>query len=164
MVEAPAIDERQEQKGGMIRDLLDQLQKRREEDDEARLLIEEMQRNLDEAQNRSYEVELKLDRVLWEYIEALDKVMTKLWQMMRSRDAKNLNLDEDFEDMSKAKQIGWNESTKTTGFWRQEEDTDRESLEPEGRQSTVGVEQLVRGHRCAKSLQENETRQLYSEV
>ena len=98
----------------MIRDLLEHLQKRREDEDEARGLIEEMQRNLDEAQNRSYEVERKLDRVLSEYIEALDKeqgrpqlIKTKLWQMMQSRDAKNLNLDKDFEDvMSKVKQIG----------------------------------------------------------
>ena len=66
MVEAAVIDEKQEQKGrGMIRDLLEQLQKRREEEDEARGVIEVMQRNLDEAQNRSYEVERKLDRVVW---------------------------------------------------------------------------------------------------
>ena len=62
----------------MIRDLLEQLQKRREEEDEARGLIEEMQRNLDEAQNRSYEVERKLDRVLWEYIEAFDQEMRRV--------------------------------------------------------------------------------------
>ena len=31
-----------------------------------------MQRNLDEAQNKSYEVERKLDRGLWEYIEPFD--------------------------------------------------------------------------------------------
>ena len=74
MVEAAAIDERQEQKErSMIRVLLDQLQKRREEEDEARWLIEEMQLNLDEAQNRSYEVERKLDRVLWEYLEVFEK-------------------------------------------------------------------------------------------
>ena len=35
----------------------------------ARRLLEEMQRNLDEAQSRSYEVERKLDRVL----EAFEK-------------------------------------------------------------------------------------------
>ena len=74
MVEAAAIDERQEQKErGMIRDLLEQLQKRREEEDEARVLTEEMQRNPDEAQSRSYEVERKLDRVLWEYMKLLKK-------------------------------------------------------------------------------------------
>ena len=98
--EAAVTDETQEQKErGMIRDLLEQLQRRREEEDEARGLMEEMQRNLDEAQNRSYEVERKSNWVLWEYIEAFDKergrprlIMTKLWQMMQSRDTKNLNL------------------------------------------------------------------------
>ena len=46
------MDEKQEQKGGgMIRELVEQLQKRREEEDEARGLIEDMPRNLDEAQN-----------------------------------------------------------------------------------------------------------------
>ena len=107
MVEAAVMDERQEQKErGMIMDLLEQLQKRREEEDEFGGLIEEMQRNLDEAQSRSYEEERELDRVLWEYIEAFVQeigrpqliIMTKLWQMMQSRDAKNLNLDTDFED------------------------------------------------------------------
>ena len=126
--------EKQEQKErGMIRDLLEQLQKRWEEEDEARGLIEEMQRNLDEAQNRSYEVERKLDRVLWKNIEAFDKdigrpqlIMTKLWQMTQSRDTKNQNLDRDFEDIiGKVKQVGLNESTRTTGFWRQEEDAEQ---------------------------------------
>ena len=108
-----------------------QLQRRRAEEDEARDLTEEMQHNLDEAQNRSYEIQRKLDRVLLEYIEAFDKemgrpqlIMTKLWQMMQSRDTKNLNLDHDFDDTvsRKVKQIGWNELTRTTGFRRQEED------------------------------------------
>ena len=85
-----------------MRDLLEQFHKRREEGNEARVLIEELQRNLDEAQNRCYDVERKLDRVLWEYIEAFDKemgrpqlIMTKLWQMMQIKDTKNLNLDKD---------------------------------------------------------------------
>ena len=57
--------------------------------------------------------------------------MTKMWLMMQSRDTKNLNLEKDFEDiMSKVKQIGWNESTRTAGFWRQQEDADQWSLEP----------------------------------
>ena len=62
----------------MIRDLLEQFQKRRQEEDEARGLIEEMQRNLDEARNRSYEVERKLERVLLEYIEAFDQEMRRV--------------------------------------------------------------------------------------
>ena len=39
--------------------------------------------------------------------------MTKLWQMMQSRDTKNLDLDKDFDEiMSKVEQNGWNESTE----------------------------------------------------
>ena len=73
-------DEKQEQKErGMIRDLLEQLQKRWEEEDEARGLIEEMQRNLDEAQNRSDEVERKLDRVLCTF-----KLLTKIYDVHSS--------------------------------------------------------------------------------
>ena len=134
MVEAAVMDEKQEQKErGMIREVLEQLQKRRVEENEAKGLIEEIQRSLDEAQNRSYEVELKLDRVLWEYMEAFDKelgrprlIMTKLWQMMQRRDTKNFNLDKDFDDMmSKVKQTGWNESTRTKRFWTQDDDEDQ---------------------------------------
>ena len=73
MVEAAVMDGRQERERGMIRDLLGEIRKRREEEDEARNLNEEMQRNLDEAQHKSLEVERKLDRVLWDYIEGFDK-------------------------------------------------------------------------------------------
>ena len=133
MVEQAAIDERQEHKErSMIKNLLHQRQKKREEEDEARGLIEEMQRNLDEAQTRSYEVERMVDRVLGEYIDSFEKemgrpqhIMNKMWQMMQSRDTKNLNLDKDFQEiMSKMKQAGCNESTKSTGFWRPDEDED----------------------------------------
>ena len=54
MVEVAVTDEKQEERErDMIRDLLVELRKRREEEDEARNLIEEMQRSLDDAQNRS---------------------------------------------------------------------------------------------------------------
>ena len=134
MIEAAVMDEKQEQKEReMIRELLEQLEKRREEEDEARGLIEEMQRNLDEAHNKSYEVERKLDRVLVEYTEAFDKererpqlLMTKLWQMMRSRDTKNLDLDKDPDEiLSRIRHFGWNESTRTKRFWTQDEDEDQ---------------------------------------
>ena len=134
MVDAAVMDEKQEQKGrGKIRDLLEQLLMRREEEDEASGLIEEMQRNLDEAQNKSCEVERTLDRVLWEYIEAFDKergrpqlIMTKLWQMMLSRDTMNLNLDKEVDEiLSRIKQTGWNESTRTKRFWTQDDDEDQ---------------------------------------
>ena len=46
--------------------------------------------------------------------------------MMQSKDTKTLNLDKDLEEMvSKAKQAGWNEPTKTTGVWRQDEGEDQ---------------------------------------
>ena len=41
--------------------------------------------------------------------------MTEMWQMVQSRNTNNLNLDKDFEEIvSKVKQVGWNESTRTT--------------------------------------------------
>ena len=47
MIEAAATDEKQEERErGMIRDQLVELRKRKEEEDEARNLIDEMQRNL----------------------------------------------------------------------------------------------------------------------
>ena len=53
-------------------------------------------------------------------------ILTKQWQMMQRRDTKNSNLDKDFEEIvSEVNQIGWNETTRTTGFWRQDEDADQ---------------------------------------
>ena len=58
MVEVAVTDEKQEERERvMIRDLRVELRKRREEEDEARNLIGEMQRNFDDAQNQSGEVE-----------------------------------------------------------------------------------------------------------
>ena len=74
MVEVAATDEKQgERERCRIRDQLVEVRKREEEEDEARCLIEEMQRKLDAAQNKSYEAEQKLYSILWEYIEAFDK-------------------------------------------------------------------------------------------
>ena len=81
-----------------------------------------MQRNLDDAQATS-ETERKLDHVLGRRPRY---IMDKMWQMMQSKDTKTLNLDKDFEEiMDKAKQAGWNESTKTKRFWTQDEDEDQ---------------------------------------
>ena len=115
MVESAATDEKQEERDRCrIQDQLVEVRKRKDEEDEARCLIEEMQRNLDAAQNKSFEAEQKLYSILWEYIEVSDKergrpkiIMTKLWQLMQSRDTKNLNLEKDFEEiLSKIKQTG----------------------------------------------------------
>ena len=117
----------------MINDLLGELRKRRAEEDEARNLIEEMQRNLDEAQHKSLEVEQKLIRILWEYIEAFDKergrpqlIMTKLWQMMQSSETKYLNLEKDLDEtLNKIKQTGWDESTRTMRFWTKDDEEEQ---------------------------------------
>ena len=95
MVEQTVIDERQEHKERrMFKDLLQQLQK--EEEEEARGLLEEMQRNLDEAQARASETERTLGRVLGEYIYFYGKemerpqyIMDKMWQMIQSKDTEN---------------------------------------------------------------------------
>ena len=52
--------------------------------------------------------------------------MTKMWQMMQSKDTKNLNLAKDLnEKLSRVKQTRWNESTKTKRFWTQDDDEDQ---------------------------------------
>ena len=114
MVEVAVMNEKQEERErGMIRDLLGELRKRREEEDEARNFIEEMQRNLHEAQNKSFEVERGRPRLM----------MTKLRHLMQSRDTKNLNVDKGLDEiLSKIIQTGWNESTRTRRFWTQDED------------------------------------------
>ena len=50
--------------------------------------------------------------------------------MMQNKDTKTLNLDKDFEErMNKAKQAGWNESSKTKRIWIEEDDEDQQSLQ-----------------------------------
>ena len=91
----------------MIKDLLHQLQKRREEEDETRELIEEMQRKLGRVLGNTW-------TLLKKEMGRPQHIMNKMWQMMQmmqSRDTTNLNLDKDFEEiMSKMNQAGWNES------------------------------------------------------
>ena len=78
MVEQEAVDERQELKErSILKDLLQQLQKEREEEEEARGFIEEMQCILDEAQASPSETERKLGRVLGEYINSIHHARTR---------------------------------------------------------------------------------------
>ena len=50
-------------------------------------------------------------------------IMDKMWQMMQSNDTKTMNVNKDLEELlNKAQQTGWNGSTKTKGFWTEEED------------------------------------------
>ena len=127
-------DEKQEKRDRRrIRDQLVDVRKRKDEEAEASCFIEEIQRNLDVAQKKSYEAEQTLYRILWEYIEAFDKererpkiIMTKLWQLMQSRDTKNLNLDKDvLEILTNMKQTDGCEAARTRRFWAQDEDEDQ---------------------------------------
>ena len=44
---------------------------------------------------------------------------------MQSRDTKNLNVDNDLDEiLIKIKHTGWNDSTRTRRFWTQDEDED----------------------------------------
>ena len=91
IVEVAVTDEKHNEKERcMIRDLLVELRKRMEEEDEARNLIEEMQRNLDDARNKSYDAEQKLNHIQKKTHRSFDKEqgrprlkLTKLWQLMQ---------------------------------------------------------------------------------
>ena len=85
------------------------------------------------SSKRCNAAEQKLNSILWDCIEAFDKergrlksLMTKLWQLMQSRDTKNLNLEKDLDEiMSKIKQTGWSEAARTRRFWAQDEDEEQ---------------------------------------
>ena len=102
--------------------------RKREEEDEARCFIEEMQRNLDAAENKSFEAREKLHSILSEYIEAFHKergrpktIMTEMWQLMQSHDTKDLE-----EILSKIKLTrGGSEAARARRFWAQDEDEDQ---------------------------------------
>ena len=52
--------------------------------------------------------------------------MTKLRQLMQSRDTKNLNVDKGLDEiLSKINQTGWNESTRTRRFWTQDDEEEQ---------------------------------------
>ena len=57
----------------MLKDVLKQLQKEREEEYEARALFEGVQQDLEEAHARASENERKLCRVLGEYIQTWEE-------------------------------------------------------------------------------------------
>ena len=81
-------------------DKLEAFLKKKEEEDEATWLMEAMRRNVDAAQNKSFEAEQSLCGALREYVDSYDKdegrpgtLMTKCWQSVQSGDTENLNLD-----------------------------------------------------------------------
>ena len=134
MVESAPTDEKQEERYRCrLRDQLIEVRKRKDKDDEARCLIEEMQRNLDAAQNKNYMAEQKLYSILWEYIEAFDKergrpeiIITKLWQLMQSRDTKKLNLDKNLQEiLPQRKQADQSEAARARRSWAQDDDEEQ---------------------------------------
>ena len=92
-----------------------------EEEIAARELQEEMQRNVEEAQERVWESEENLCRELEESMYSLEREIgrpnnssTKIWQMMQGNSAKSENLESDFtEILEKTRLLGWNENTKS---------------------------------------------------
>ena len=116
MIEIASIDDRQEDKErSMLKNTLKKLRKEREDESEARALLEEMQQILEEAHARASEVERKLCRELGEYTQSWEKetgrphyIMDKIWQMVQSNDTKTMNLNKDFEELlNNAQPTGW---------------------------------------------------------
>ena len=65
MVEIAVTNKKQqERESDIIRELLGELRKRKGEEDEARNQIEDMQRNLDEFQEKSHEMQRTLKSIL----------------------------------------------------------------------------------------------------
>ena len=127
MVELAAIDEIQEDKERIIiKKTLTQLDKEEKEAEEARTLLYDMQQNVDEADAKVSRLYREINEKMHSWDQELGRphhIMDKMWQMMQSNDTETMNLDKDFEEMvSKAKQTGWNGSTKTTRFWAEEEE------------------------------------------
>ena len=95
-----ANDEKQEdEERHNINKLFKQLRKERKEEDEARALLEEMQKNLEEAQAKASATELKLSGRYDEYMRTWTEdrgrphfIMDKIWHMLQGNDTKSLNL------------------------------------------------------------------------
>ena len=100
MLEKAAADEkREERERDKLVDKPQAFLTMKEEEDEATCLMEEMRKNVEAAQHKSFEAEQSLCNALREYVDSYDRdqgrartPMTKCWQSMQSRDTKNLNL------------------------------------------------------------------------
>ena len=119
MIESAATDEKQEERDrDKLSDRLEEFRKRKEEEDEAMCLIEEMRKNLEAAQTIFFEAEQR-------HRGRLKTIMTKLSLLMQSRDTKNRNLDKDLEEiLSEMKQMGGS-GDKTRRLWAQDEGEDQ---------------------------------------
>ena len=79
--------------------------KRKEEEDEATCLMEEMRKNVEAAQHKSFEAEQSMQRFartrrkIRQSQGRAGTLMTKCWQSMQSRNTNNFNLEKDLEDI-----------------------------------------------------------------
>ena len=118
-----------------LRRALKQLRKDREEERAARELLEEMQRNVGEEQERACESERSLCRELEEYVYSWEReigrphnLSTKIWQMVQCNITKSDNLESDFtEILEKTHLLVWKETAKTIRVW----DEKKEDESPE---------------------------------
>ena len=126
MAEMAADDEKQEdEERHNINKLLFQLRKVRKEEDEACALLEEMHKNLEEAQARASATEQKIFGRFEEYMRSWTEdrgrphfICRKIWQMSQSNDTKTLNLTEDFEELlDMAQQAGRLGPAKPREYW-----------------------------------------------
>ena len=133
MVELAAIDEKSENKRNIIKKTLKQIRKEEEEADEACTLLDDMQQNTDDADEKITVTRSRLYRGINEYMHSWEQelgrrhhVTDKMWQMMQNSDTKTMNLDKDFNEMAnRTKPKGWKGSSKKTRFWQKKRNTIR---------------------------------------
>ena len=120
MLESGSTDEKKEEKGrDKHGDKSEAFLIRKEEEDEATCLMEEMRKNVEAAQHQSFEAEQSLRNALQEYVDSYDRDrsrartrMTKCWQSKQSWVTENLN-------QSTVRQVGWSEEEKAARLWMQ---------------------------------------------
>ena len=100
--------------------------------------MEEMRKNVEAAQHKSFEAEQSQCSALREYVDSYDKdrgrartLMTKCWQSIPSQDTKNMNIYKDLEYIqSTARRVVWSEEEKTARFWKQLEGDNQQAPQP----------------------------------
>ena len=126
-LEKTAADEKKEERDrAKLGDKLEAFFKRKEED-EAMCFMEEVRKNVEAAQHKSFEAEQSLCSALREYVDSYDEdqgrartLMTRCWQSVHSHEIKNLHLDKDLEDVQSTarRRVGWSEEEKTARLWK----------------------------------------------
>ena len=129
LAEMAANDEKEEdEERHNINKLFRKLRKDRKE--EARALLEEMQKHLEKAQARASATEQKIVGRYDEYMRTWTEdrgrphfIMDMIWQMLQSIDTTSLNLTKDFEELwDMAQETGWLGPAKPRKLWTEEED------------------------------------------